>query len=638
MRFEVLGPLRVCDGGRELDLGFPQQRALLALLLVRAGRPVPAAEIVDVLWSRRPPASAPNVVRRYAGALRRLLEPDLPPRAPGRRLPRRAGGYLLEADPDEVDLLRFRELARQGKRAAATGRPEVALRHFTEALGHWRGPVATGIPAAVRGHDEFGAVERELVRTTVMAADAALLCGGGEQVLPGLRRAVDLDPLNESPHARLVMALAATGRQAEALAAFESVRRLLDVELGVAPGAELAAAHTRVLRQEFAPPGAVTVRPGASAFVVRPAQLPPDLKEFAGRRAELDSLSHITGTAVDSTGAPATVLISGMPGIGKTTLAVHGAHTVADRFPDGQLHVELRGFTPAGAPLEPAEALRGMLGALGVASRELPSGLDALAGLYRSVLSGRRLLVLLDDALDTEQIRPLLPASPGCLTLVTSRHSLPGLIASGARPLRLGLPSAADARAVLALRTGPERLAAEPEAAEEIVARCGRLPLALAVVAARAVGRPGFPLAAVAAELRESRGSLDAFAGPEGTADARTAFDCSYRCLPPESARLFRLLPLHLGPDLTPEAAGALAGLPVRRARLILDGLADAHLVTEHAPGRYAPHDLLRVYAAELGDAHDSPAERRAARERVREHLRHLEQGDHHTGPTQPPS
>ncbi|GAB2997440.1 hypothetical protein GCM10023080_074290 [Streptomyces pseudoechinosporeus] len=631
MQFEVLGPLRVRHGETELDLGFPQQRALLGLLLVQAGRPVPARVIVDTLWSDRPPASAMNVVRRYAGSLRRLLEPGLPPRTPGRRLLRRAGGYLLEADEDEVDLLRFRDLTQQGKRAAATGRPEVALRHFDEALNGWRGPVAMGIPASVREHAVFAAVERELVRTTVMAADAALLCGRAQHVLPPLRRAAELDPLNESLHARLVMALAASGVQAEALAAYEAVRRLLAEELGVSPGAELSAAHTRVLRQEIQPTGPAPGRGWRAtpsrgpAPVVRPAQLPPDLKVFTGRRAELGTLLKITNAASDSAGAPATVLISGMAGIGKTTLAVHWAHEIADRFPDGRLHVELRGFHPFRTRLEPAEALRGMLAALGVPAGHMPIGLDALAGLYRSALSSRRVLVLLDDAFDSDQVRPLLPAAPGCLTLVTSRNSLPGLIASGGHPLRLDLPSATDARSVLALRTGHERLAADPAAADEIIARCGRLPLALAIVAARAISRPGFSLAAIATELRHSQGSLDAFAAAPGAVDARSAFACSYRCLRPESARLFRLLSLPSGPDVTVGAAAALVGLPARRVRLMLDELADAHLVIEHAPGRYALHDLLRVFAAELIRTHDDPAQRQAARKRLRDHAPHAD-------------
>ncbi|MDX3518425.1 BTAD domain-containing putative transcriptional regulator [Streptomyces scabiei] len=671
MRFEVLGPLRVRRGEAELDLGFPQQRALLALLVVRAGRPVPTGEIVDVLWPERAPASARNVVRRYAGSLRRLLEPGLPPRAPGRRLLRSAGGYLLEAAEDEVDLLRFRALTKRGKRAAATGRSEVASRHFVDALGEWRGPVGMGAPAAVREHAVFAEVERELAATARMAADAALLSGGSEQVLPRLRQALERDPLDESLQAALVMALAASGLQAEALAAYDRVRRLLAEELGVTPGAQLVAAHGRVLRQEWGPrrsraatgPGPATVRPPAPpgpptgtpaaartdgppdgsppappspgralsrAVVDRP---PLGAAVFVGRRAELGRLAEITDAAVPVTGTrpgtPASVLISGMPGIGKTALALRWAGQVAGRFPDGRLDVALRGSGPEGAPLDPAAALRALLTALGVPAARMPDRTDSLAGLYRSLLAGRRLLVVLDDAADTEQVRPLLPASPGCLTLVTSRHGLAGLIASGTHPLRLDLPSAADARAMLAAYTGHARPVAEPGAADEIVTRCGRLPLALTIAAARAAARPDIPLAALASELRRTRNTLDAFAAPSRTPDApsspaghrrepgthpgtppdlRTVFARSYRRLPPESARLFRLLARHPGPGLTPDAAGALAGLPVRRARLLLDGLADAHLVTERAPGRYAQHELLRVFAAELAAAHGHDA------------------------------
>ncbi|MFI2261340.1 AfsR/SARP family transcriptional regulator [Streptomyces tubercidicus] len=620
MRFEVLGPLRVWQGEDELDLGFPQQRALLALLLVQAGRPVPMPEIVDALWTGRPPASAINVVRRYAGTLRRLFEPGLPPRAPGRRLLRRTGGYLLDAVTDEVDLLRFRDLAKQGKRAVATGRPDAAARHFVDALSLWRGPVATGIPASAREHVRFAGVERELVLTTQLAADAALLCGRAGQVLPVVRRAAGVEPLNESLHARLVMTLAACGLQAEALAAYEDVRRDLAAELGTSPGPELSAAHTRVLRQQVRPAREKKpVRSQEPGTCVLPAQLPPDLTVFAGRRTELETLNALVdaAAATATAPAPAALLISGMAGVGKTALAVHWAHQVANRFPDGQLHVELRGFDPAGPAKEPAEALRQMLAVLGVAPRRMPDGVDALAGLYRSLLAGRRILVLLDNAADTEQVRPLLPASPGCLAVVTSRNALPSVIVSGARPLSLAPLSSADARAALALQIGAESLAAEPEAAEEIIARCGRLPLALAIVAARADSRRDFPLATVAAELRDSRGSLDAFSPPTRAADARAAFLCSYRFLSPESARLFRLVSLHPGPDLTAGDAAALADLPARRARIVLGELTDAHLVTEPAPGCYALHDLLRVFAAELTEAHETPAERAAARARL---------------------
>ncbi|MEV5490227.1 BTAD domain-containing putative transcriptional regulator [Streptomyces bobili] len=665
MRFELLGPVRAWRDGTELDLGFPQQRALLALLLAYEGRPVPAGELLGLLWPGHPPASAPNVLRRYLGALRRLLEPDLPPRAPGRRLLRHPGGHLLEVTPDEVDLLRFRELTRQGIRAAVTGRAETAALRFTDALREWRGPVAMGIAAAAREHVRFTAVGRELLETARLAADAALLCGRTAQILPALRRATALDPLDEPLHARLILSLAACGLQAEALAAYEDVRRRLATELGITPGTELAAAHTRVLRQDVGrltsgprmdvgretpvvrasrPGAAVDVRgegaavdswgegggpgaavdvwgegggpgaamappgeggaPGAAPAVSEgtpstgPTRLPPDIHGFTGRKAELEWLTAARDAVTGAAAAPAAVWIGGMAGVGKTALAVHWAHRAAGRFPDGHLYAALRGSDPARPAAEPEEALRAMLTALGVPATRMPAGAAALTGLYRTLLAGRRVLVVLDDAAGTEQLHPLLPAAPGCLALVTSRHALPGLIASGARPLRLEPPPADDARAMLARLVGADRAAAEPGAADEILLRSGRLPLALAVVAERAAAHREIPLADTAAYLREKEGTLDAFTGG-ATADVRVAFLGSYRLLSPEAARLFRLLPRHGGPGLTPASAAALAGLSVRGARRLLGELAETHLITEHTPGHYTLHRLLGAFAAE---------------------------------------
>ncbi|MFI1698888.1 BTAD domain-containing putative transcriptional regulator [Streptomyces bobili] len=643
LRFELLGPVRAWRGGTELDLGFPQQRALLALLLAYEGRPVPAGELLGLLWPGHPPASAPNVVRRYLGALRRLLEPDLPPRAPGRRLLRHPGGHLLEVTPDEVDLLRFRELTRQGIRAAVTGRAETAALRFTDALGEWRGPVAMGIAAAAREHVRFTAVGRELLETARLAADAALLCGRTAQILPALRRATALDPLDEPLHARLILSLAACGLQAEALTAYEDVRRRLAAELGITPGTELAAAHTRVLRQdvgrltsgprvdvgqetpvvrvsrpgaavdsrgESSGPGAAADSPGeGGAPGAAPAvpdgtpstghaRLPPDIHGFTGRKAELEWLTAARDAVAGTAGTPAAVWIGGMAGVGKTALAVHWAHRAAGRFPDGHLYAALRGSDPARPAAEPEEALRAMLTALGVPATRMPAGAAALTGLYRTLLAGRRVLVVLDDAAGTEQLRPLLPAAPGCLALVTSRHALPGLIASGARPLRLEPPPADDARVMLARLIGADRASAEPGAADEILLRSGRLPLALAVVAERAAAHREIPLADTAAYLRETEGTLDAFTGG-ATADVRVAFLGSYRLLSSEAARLFRLLPRHGGPGLTPASAAALAGLPVRGARRLLGELAESHLITEHTPGHYTLHRLLGAFAAE---------------------------------------
>ncbi|WP_228386214.1 AfsR/SARP family transcriptional regulator [Streptomyces katsurahamanus] len=592
LRFEVLGPLRVWRGQSELDLGFPQQRALLALLLVRVGRPVPLGEIVEALWSGWPPASAANAVRRYAGSLRRLLEPELPPRTPGQRVLRRGGGYLLNAGNSEVDLLRFRELVGRGNRLAAAGRPDSAVREFADALSQWRGPVAQGVREAVRAHPRFTGVEREIVRATATAAELALRHGGTAQILPSIRKAVALAPLNESLHARLVLSLAAGGAQTEALAAYETARHRLAAELGTVPGAELSAAHTRVLRRQVP-----RTRPSATPYRV-PAQLPPDLAVFTGRAAELATLTAAADDAEDAAGVAATVVIGGAPGVDKSTLAVRWAHQAAARFPDGRLHVELGGFAPARHPLDPAEALRGMLVSLGVPHRGLPDTAEALTGLYRKLMAGRRALVVLDDAAGSDQVRRLLPATPGCLVLVTSRLDLSPLVSRGARPLRLHAPPAREAEHVLARRIGAERVAAEPAAVREIAARCGYLPLALAAIAARAAARPHFPLAALAGELRAGDG-LDAF--PAGV---RTAFQRSYRALPPEHARLFRLLSRHPGPDpwITPTSAAALTGLPVLDLSARLGALSSVHLLTEDEPARYTLHPLLRSFAAELAD------------------------------------
>jgi tetratricopeptide (TPR) repeat protein len=309
--------------------------------------------------------------------------------------------------------------------------------------------------------------------------------------------------------------------------------------------------------------------------------------------------------------------------VGKTSLAVHWAHQVRDRFSDGQLYVNLRGYG-AGSAMEPAEAIRGFLDALGVPPQRVPADELAQAGLYRSLLADKRALIVLDNARDAEQVRPLLPGSPRGLVVVTSRHQLPGLAAAeGAHSITLDLPSAADAHQLLARRLGEDRLAAEPGAVEDIIEGCGRLPLALAVVAARAAARPDFPLAALASQLSNNRGNLDAFVTGDPGSEIRTVFSWSYDALLADAARLFRLLAIHPGPDVTPAAAASLAGMPARQARTLLAELAWAHLVDEATPGRYTFHDLLFAYAAELAGTHDSGREQRAALHRMLDHYLH---------------
>ncbi|MFJ3672930.1 AfsR/SARP family transcriptional regulator [Streptomyces sp. NPDC090106] len=638
MRFEVLGPVRVWRDGAEVGLGAAQQRLLLAQLMAHAGRPVAMEELQHALWGESPPGSPANAVYRHIGVLRRLLEPRLPVRAPGRWLVREAGGYRLNATPETLDLLRFRELVRRARQQE----PRVPL--LLEAIGLRTGPVATGVPVEARSHPAFNALEREHLAVVKEAADAALTTGAAGELLAVLHRVAAEHPLDETVQARLVRALGATGQRAEALDTWHRVRARLDAELGVEPGPELRAAQREVLsgddhRQEAGRGGGrgaargretpfrLTVVPDATsppapdAPFVRPAQLPADLPAFAGRRAQLAQVMEVSGAAAPGTRI---AVISGMGGIGKTTLAVRWAHRVAHRFPDGQLCTNLRGFDPGGAPADPAQVLRGFLEALGVPPQRIPGGADAQAGLYRSLLARRRVLILLDNARDAEQVRPLLPGSPGCLVVVTSRDHLHGLVtAEAARPLALDRLPDAEARESLTRRLGADRVLAERAAVDEIVAHCSGLPLALAVVATRAAAHPGFPLAVIAEELRDAHGSLDAFTDADPAGDVRAVLSWSYRALTPDAARLLRLLSLHPGPDVTPSAAAAVAGTDPARTRALLAELARAHLLTEHAPGRYACHDLLRTYAAERAAEHDSEGEREAAVRRLLDHYLH---------------
>ncbi|QFZ20154.1 ATP-binding protein [Saccharothrix syringae] len=383
--------------------------------------------------------------------------------------------------------------------------------------------------------------------------------------------------------------------------------------------------HLRMLRAVDGANAAGRLAASARAGLERhvpaavPRQLPAAPRHFAGRQAELAVLDRVA----EQVGAPGgTVVVSalgGTAGIGKTALALHWARRAADRFPDGHLYVNLRGYGP-GAPLTPTEAVRVLLDAFAVPPPEVPTTLDGQTGLYRSLLAGRRVLVLLDDARDAEQVRPLLPGSAGCLVLVTSRDRLAGLVAvEGAHPLRLDPLTPAEARTVLADRVGPHRVHAEPDAADRITAACAGLPLGLAIVAARAACHPDFPLADLAAELTAGRG-LDAFAGTDRAVDVRTVFSWSYRALDPATARLFRLLGHHPGPDVGTAAAAGLAATGTREARRLLRELADAHLLTEHRPGRFACHDLLRAYAEELAEDQDGAEGRAAATHRLLDH------------------
>ncbi|MFJ9423198.1 AfsR/SARP family transcriptional regulator [Streptomyces sp. NPDC101249] len=633
LRFSLLGPVRAWHTGRELPLGPPQQRALLTLLLLHRGRSVGVDALVDGVWGEAPPAGAVPVVRTYVSRLRKLLEPERIPGAPFRVLVSAGRGYTLRTDTVVSDLDEFEDAVAEARSHRESGELATAARLSRAALAAWQGTPLAGVPGPYAQAARDRLTEQRL-SALEFCLRAELDLGRHESVVPELITLRDACPLREGVGELLMIALARCGRKAEALEAYARTRRTLVRELGVEPGPALRAAHAFLLADDpvLTPPPVRRTPPapapgppaaGRPAHGVRPSQLPADSPLFTGRLPELAQADALL-SGDEGPAAPVIGVIDGMAGAGKTTLAVHWAHRVADRFPDGSLYVNLRGYDQDGAVMDPSAAIESCLTALGVAPSTVPEGLDAQAALYRSALAGRRVLIVLDNARDTEQVRPLLPGTPGCLVVVTSRNRLTGLVAGhGARPLTLGLPSADEAHAMLVRRVGHARVAAEPEAADDIVERCARLPLALAIVASRAARHPGFRLADIAAELRADHGSLDAFAGGDAQTDARAVFSWSYRALAPLAAVLFRRLALHPGPDITSPAAAALLGVDNRRARGLLVELTGTSLIAERSPGRFVFHDLLRAYAAELADAEDTGEGRRAALRRLHDHYLH---------------
>ncbi|HEY1919026.1 MAG TPA: tetratricopeptide repeat protein [Streptosporangiaceae bacterium] len=385
----------------------------------------------------------------------------------------------------------------------------------------------------------------------------------------------------------------------------------------------IAAANRRQAAEEADPEPGPGPEPGPAQAV--PRQLPAQAPQFVGRRAELATLAGLLDRAGSQPPVTADVVaIVGMAGVGKTTLTLHWAHRVADNFPDGQLYVNLHGFGPAAGPAEPAEVIRVFLDALGVPAERIPASAQAQAGLYRSLLAGRRTLLVLDNARDVEQVRPLLPGTPGCLALITSRAQLSGLaVAEGAAHLTLDVLTQDEAARLLAGRLSAERLAAEPAAATELITLCAQLPLALAIAAALAAASPLSTLASLTAELRDVAGRLDGLDAGDAASSIRAVFSRSYLNLSHPAQRMFRLLALAPGPDITAAAAASLAGLPPPAARQAIRELTAAHMLAEHAAGRYARHDLLATYAAEQVRLEEDDETRRAALRRVLEHYQH---------------
>ncbi|MBP2335751.1 DNA-binding SARP family transcriptional activator/Flp pilus assembly protein TadD [Saccharothrix coeruleofusca] len=601
----LLGHVRARVGGREVDLGAAQQRCVLVALAVDAREPVSADQLVHRVWGDRVPLRAKETLRTYLTRLRKALGDEV-------GIVRRAGGYVLEVDPAAVDLHRFRGLV---ERARAAGGQADEL--YGQALELWRGEPFSGLDT--RWVNEVrAALEREHWAALLDHTDALLRRGRHAELVPDLVARAAAHPLDERVAGQLVLALYRSGRQAEALEHYRRVRDELAEQLGVDPGPELQDMHRRILGADRA----LAVREPSPA-TAKPHQLPSAVRHFVGRAGELEALTAWAEDAARHDDAVSIACVTGIPGVGKTSLAVSWARRNRDRFPDGQLYADLRGFDPAGAPLSPEEAIRGFLDAFGVPAHAVPAEPGARAALYRSLLEGKRMLLVLDNARDTDQVRALLPHDAGCPVLVTSRRQLSGLVArEHAHHIRLDALDAAEARDLLATFVGWGRVAAEAEAVEQITRRCAHLPLALCIAGARASAEPGLPLATLVADLNAERRLLSALSTSDSAdTDLRSVFSWSYRACPsPGSARLFRRLADHPGPDIAIATAAALAGVGEDEARAALTELAEANLVQHHRPGRYQQHDLLRAYADEVARAADDEVERRAATTRCLDH------------------
>lgn len=625
MDFRLLGVMQVEHGGVHLNLGRRRERCLLGLLLLEPGKVLPSDRLLDLLWDDEPPDTGLVQLRSNISRLRTRLK-TYDTGSDAVRIRTHGSGYCVEIDPGLVDLHRFRQLLTD---ASSLADPCVRAGQLRAALALWRGPIMADVMSDRLRRRVAGGLEELRVIALERLAEADLQGGHPGNVISELAEVIAQHPLRERLTALLMIAHVQAGNPAESSRLFHRLRARLADELGMDPGAELNDLHDRILRQDpslLKPAVGSTARGAVPAQI--PAQLPADIPHFTGRAHALRTLDALApGIGDHPTGRATAVVISavsGTAGVGKTALAVHWAHRVRHRFPDGQLYVNLRGFDPIGAVMTPAEAIRRFLDALEVPPERIPATFDAQAALYRSRLADRKMLVLLDNARDADHVRPLLPGSPGCLTLVTSRNQLTSLVAShGALPLMLELLSSQEARDLMVHRLGRARTGAEPEAVDRIAEQCARLPLALAIVAAHAITQPDLSLRALTAQLHDPGGALDTLSAGDAVTDVRTVFSWSYRALSQDATRLFRLLGLHPGPDLTAPAAASLAGVAPDEIAAPLAELTAANLLMVHTVGRYALHDLLRAYAVELVSTADTEAQQRAATHRMLDHYLH---------------
>src|SRR6478736_6514088 len=627
MRFRLLGPVEVRAGEDWRGIGAPKWRSVLAALLIYPGQIVSAETLIGELWRDEPPARAANLVSIYVLRLRRLMDdPD------GHLLVTRAPGYLLRVAGDDTDALLFEAMVRDGRRAFAAGDPQGAARRLTEALGLWYGRPLADVPPTPLVEAEAERLSELRLGADELRITAELALGGHDQAVAEVRRLLADHPLREGLWLLLMRALDGAGRHAEALEAYGQARDAISGQLGVDPGAELRQLHADLLAKDTAvPAGVITagvVSPpaepapeprrarGTKRATSGPAQLPADIADFTGRDEQVKRLSDLlsgTGARGDP-GAVRIAVVAGAGGLGKTSLAVHAAHRVRRRFPDGQLYVDLLGATAA--PLLPGDVLARFLRDLGVDGRDVPVDEDECAARYRTTLARRRMLVVLDNARDAAQVRPLLPGSASSAVLVTTRSRMPDLAST--KLVDLNVLDDDEALKLFVKVVGEERAAAEPEATAELLDACAGLPLAIRICAARLVTRSGWTIRAMAGRLTDEHRRLDEMRA--GDLAVRASFEVSFTSLPLSTdkqgidpALAFRLLGLWPGPSISAAAAAALFGVPEYSAEDALEMLVDTHLLESVTTDRYRFHDLLRVYAAERAEADLPAAERDAA-------------------------